>query len=226
MRKNAERLLRLAAVAIAAHFLSRGEGEFAPGPAGGLWPLVFAGLCMAIRPDLMGLVIVAWLGLLVALWGLEARDSKPPSLLGGVVFGAIAIGLLKDFGPEGMIFGSAAAYALALILDIRNELKFRNRHGFYGTVMESRNLALIRDAQATLRARQIPCFIRGYQTACLRRPFALTESLELLVDGEDLESAQHALALIPLKTTVDEEESAHTDYQNEYEADKDEDGHV
>lgn len=226
MRYTAERLLRLVAVAVSAHFMSRGDGDFSPGPAGGLWPVVFAGLCMTIRPDLMGLVIVAWLGLLVALWGLEARDSKPPSLLGGVVFGGIAIAVLREFGPQGMIFGSAAAYGLALILDIRNELIFRKSQGFYGTVMESRNLASIRDAQNTLRKQQIPCFIRGFQTACLRRPFALTEPLELLVDGEDLQAAQRALGLVPLKSAVDEDKGPYTNDHDQNESDKEEDGHL
>jgi len=193
MPQNLLKALRILLVGAAAVGISKAPGKN-PGPAGGVWPLVFAGLSMAVRPEPMWLHVASWLGLLLAFWTLESRQSKTaPSLFSGLLLGGLAFAICSELGPPGMLFSASAGYLIALVLDVTAELRFRDRHGFYATVLQSRDLSVIQDAKERLIARGVEIHVRGYSLAQMRRSFALTDPVEIMVDGEDLELAEEIL---------------------------------
>lgn len=193
MPQNLIKALKILFVGSAAVGISKTPAKN-PGPAGGVWPLVFAGLSMAVRPQPMWLHVASWLGLLLAFWWLESRQSKTaPSLLSGLVLGGVAFAICRELGPPGMLFSASVGYLIALILDVSGELRFRDRHGFYGTVLQSRDLSVIQDARERLVERGLDIHVRGYSLAQMRRSFALNDPIEIMVDGEDLELAEEIL---------------------------------
>ena len=193
MPQNLLKALRILVVGLAAVGISKAPGKN-PGPAGGVWPLVFSGMSMAIRPEPMWLHIASWLGLLLAFWALENRQSKTgPSLITGLLLGGFAFAICSQLGPPGMLFSASVAYLIALILDVSAELRFRDKHGFYGTVLQSRDLSVIQDGKERLIDRGIDIHIRGFSLAQMRRSFALNDPIEIMVDGEDLELAEEIL---------------------------------
>lgn len=162
-----------------------------PGPAGGIWPLLFMGLSMAFFPALLWIHVLSWLVLLLCLWWLERnRSETPPGLWSGLLFGAVSLVFLNTFGNFGALYAAGIAFGVAIALDLRNEMAFNRSGKFYGTVLETRDLSRAHLASQALKRAGISVHVRGQYSARLKRGFALEEPLEVMVFGEDLEIAE------------------------------------
>lgn len=182
----------LAAVAMGLFGVGIGGAPGAnPGPAGGIWPLLFMGLSMALFPALLWVHVISWLVLLTCLWWLERnRCETPPGLWSGLLFGAVSFVFLSTFGSFGALYATGIAFGVAIALDLRSELRFNKSGRFYGTVLETRDLSRAHLAAKALARAGIAVHVRGQYTARLKRGFALEEPLEVMVFGDDLEAAE------------------------------------
>lgn len=100
----------------------------------------------------------------------------------------------------------AVSFFTAIVYDVRSELNFRNEEGFYVTIFEPEAVWQVPHVRASLEARGIPVFVRGWGLRSLLRILGFWGDLEVMIPGEHLDEAEEVVRSLGLRPPNDHRE--------------------